>query len=100
MTASVVVAAILVAGTLVLPYSYAMARSHGSSNSLSLSIQKSVEAIHQKVVSVAKGGSANGGKGGESNGGNGGTSNGGGSGASTCGGGRFAKRGNTRGWRC
>ena len=78
MTASVVVAAILVAGTLVLPYSYAMARSHGFSsiNIKSIDVRKSVDTIHQKVVSVKKGGSANCGKGGDSNGGSGGSANG------------------------
>jgi hypothetical protein len=42
---------------------------------MSLSVKKSVDAIHQKVVSVAKGGSANGGRGGEANGGSGGSAN-------------------------
>jgi hypothetical protein len=95
MTASVVVAAILVGGNTCAPY--AMARSHGFSsiNIKSIDVRKSVDTIHQKVVSVKKGGSANGGKGGDSNGASGGTANGGSSGSSTGGAGGPANGGTT-----
>jgi len=66
-----------------------MARSHGFSsiNIKSIDVRKSVDTIHQKVVSLKKGGSANGGKGGDSNGASGGTANGGSSAGSPANGG-------------
>jgi hypothetical protein len=72
-----------------------MARSHGFSsiNIKSIDVRKSVDTIHQKVVSLKKGGSANGGKGGDSNGASGGTANGGSSGSSTGGAGSPANGG-------
>jgi hypothetical protein len=58
MTASIVAAAILVAGTLVLPYSYAMARHLGNFTFKSIDVRKSVDSIKQKEESLARGGSA------------------------------------------
>ncbi|PWU79151.1 MAG: hypothetical protein DLM72_18920, partial [Candidatus Nitrosopolaris wilkensis] len=58
---SVVVATILVAGALVLPYNYAMAHKSIDMNSIKVQIEKK---IHQEVSSHAKGGNANGGHGG------------------------------------
>ena len=76
MIASVVVATILVAGALVLPYNYAMAGGNGSNHQPSkhiqltkIDIKKSVQAIKEKVKSKARGGNANGGTGGTSTGG-------------------------------
>ncbi len=98
--ASVVVATILVAGALVLPYNYAMAGGNGSNHQPSkhiqltkIDIKKSVQAIKLKVESKARGGNANGGAGGTSTGGPGGTSTGGNSGASTGGNGGSADGG-------
>ena len=60
MTASIVAAAILVAGTLVLPYSYAMARHLGNFTFKSIDVRTLVDAIKQKEESLARGGSAHG----------------------------------------
>jgi hypothetical protein len=94
MTASVVVGAILVAGTLVLPYSYAMARHFGNFSFKSIDVRKSVDSIKQKVEAKPSAGSATGGSGGTANGrnsgastgGNGGPANGGTTGAGGSGG--------------
>jgi hypothetical protein len=77
MTASVVVGAILVAGTLVLPYSYAMARHFGNFSFKSIDVRKSVDSIKQKVEAKPSAGSATGSSGGTANGGNSGASTGG-----------------------
>ena len=69
---SVVVATILVAGALVLPYNYAMA-THKSKQSIHVDITSIKSKIEQTVKSHARGGDANGGSGGSANGGNGGT---------------------------
>jgi len=69
MTASVIVAVILVAGILVLAYSYAMVRHSGNFSSKSIDVKKSVDSIKHKVETRSIVGAATGGSGGPTNGG-------------------------------